>query len=182
MTVDQILDMRARRIRRLNTLAWIFTVIVWLMVGGMRRIKIDPGVNLDFLAGFNALCNTGVSIALIVAYILIKKYRDIPSHRRAIYVAMILSAGFLVSYIGYHITHEEVAYCGTGLMKTVYYFILFSHIVLAGLSLPFILLTFIRGYTGDYEVHRRMARKVYPVWLYVAVTGPVVYLFLLPCR
>jgi|SRR6186713_500705 len=169
------------RIRRLNIYAWVFTIIVWLLVGAMRQIKIKTELNLDFLSGFNALCNTGVAIALIAAWFFIKNGRQVTNHRRAIYFAMVLSAGFLLSYVGYHFTHEEIPYCKEGSIRIVYYFILFTHIVLAGISLPFILMAFIRGYTGDYVTHRKMVKWVYPVWLYVAVTGPVVYLFLLPC-
>jgi putative membrane protein len=98
------------------------------------------------------------------------------------YLAMVLSACFLLSYTGYHFTTEEILFCREGMIRSVYYVLLFSHIILAGLSLPFILLTFIRGFTGDYATHRKMAKWVFPVWLYVAATGPIVYLFLGPCR
>ena len=154
------------RIKKLNIYAWSITIIVWLLVGAMRRVKIQTDLNLDFLPGLNALCNTGVAIALIAAWLFIKNGRQVTYHRRSIYVAMILSAGFLLSYVAYHFTHEEIPYCKEGSIRILYYFIL---------------LTFIRGYSGDYVTHRKMAKWVYPVWLYVAVTGPVVYLFLLPC-
>lgn len=169
------------RIKRLDTLAWGVTLVVWLLVGLMRRVKIPVDADLGFLAGFNAACNTGVAIALLVALWFIRR-KEVDNHRRSIYAAMLLSAGFLLSYVAYHFTQEEIPYCGEGAMRTVYYTILASHIVLAGLSLPFILKTFIRGYVGDVARHRRMAKWVYPVWLYVAVTGPVVYFLLLPCR
>ncbi len=168
-------------IKKLNRIAWVITILVWLLVGAMRRIKFDTGMDLSFLAGLNALFNTGVTIALLTAYYFIRQ-NNIAQHRRSIYVAMVLSAGFLLSYVGYHFTTEEIVFCKEGWMRSTYYFILFSHIILAGLSLPFILLTFIRGYAGDYATHRRMAKWVWPVWLYVAATGPLVYLFLLPCR
>lgn len=170
-----------KRISRLNTVAWVVTVIVWLLVGAMRRYKFDISADLSFLAGLNALFNTGVTLALLSAFYFIKN-KNIEAHRRSIYVAMGLSAGFLLSYVGYHFTNEEIEFCKEGVIRQVYYFILFSHIILAGLSLPFILLTFIRGYCGDYEKHRKMANWVFPVWLYVAATGPLVYFFLLPCR
>lgn len=170
-----------RRSKKLTFIAWTLTIIIWLLVGAMRRYKFEAPFDLGFLAGLNALFNTGVSIALLTALYFIRRH-NIVSHRNSIYVAMILSMGFLVSYVLYHFTHEEVAYCKEGFERQVYYFILFSHIILAGLSLPFILLTFIRGFVGDYARHRRMAKWVYPVWLYVAITGPVVYLLLLPCR
>ena len=169
------------QIKKLNRIAWVITIIVWLTIGAMRRVKFDPGIDLSFLAGLNALFNTGVTLALLSAFFFIRQGK-IEQHRRSIYVAMILSAGFLLSYVGYHFTTEEISFCKEGLTKNTYYFILFSHIVLAGLSLPFILLTFIKGYAGDYKNHRRMAKWVFPIWLYVAVTGPVIYLMLLPCR
>jgi putative membrane protein len=174
-------DPLRKKVRRLDTLAWILTIIIWLLVGAMRRYKFDVPFDLSWLAGLNAFFNTGVTIALIVAYRHIRRKR-IEQHKRSIYVAMILSAGFLLSYVGYHFTNEEVAFCGEGVWKYIYYIILFSHIILAGLSLPFILLTFIRGYVRDDLRHRKLAKKVYPVWLYVAITGPIVYLFLISCR
>jgi putative membrane protein len=168
-------------VRKLDIIAWIITLIVWLLVGAMRQYKIPVDADTSFLAGFNALCNTGVTLALLSAFFFIRR-KNIPMHRRSVYVAMTLSAFFLLSYVGYHFTNEEIPYCGTGVARSIYYFILFSHIILAGLSLPFILMAFIRGYKGLVPQHRRLVRWVYPVWLYVAATGPVVYLFLLPCR
>ncbi len=172
---------RGHLIKPLNRLAWLITILVWLLVGAMRQYKFEVGIDLGFLAGLNALFNTGVTLALLTAYYFIKN-KKIEYHRRSIYVAMVLSAGFLVSYVGYHFTNEEVRFCKEGFIRSAYYFTLFSHVILAGVSLPFILLTFIRGFTGDYQTHRKMAVWVFPVWLYVAATGPMVYLFLLPCR
>ncbi len=165
----------------LDRLAWGFSLVVWLLVGAMRQYKIPTNVDTSFLAGFNALCNVGVTLALLSALFFIRR-KQIERHRRSIYVAMGLSILFLLSYVGYHFTNEEIPYCCTGIMKSIYYLILFSHIVLAGLSLPFILMAFIRGYKGMVPQHKRLVRWVYPVWLYVAATGPIVYLFLLPCR
>jgi putative membrane protein len=171
----------AIRMKKLDRIGWVITIVVWLLVGLMRRVKIQVDIDLSFLAGLNALFNTGVTIALLFALYFIKNKR-IEAHRRSIYVAMGLSAGFLLSYVGYHFTNEEIPFCGDGFLRTIYYVILFSHIILAGLSLPFILLTFIRGYLNEVEKHRRLSKWVFYVWLYVAVTGPIVYLFLLPCR
>ena len=168
-------------IRKLDRWAWVISIIVWLLVGAMRQYKIPVHADLSFLAGVNALFNTGVTIALLCAFYFIKQKR-IEAHRKCIYIAMGLSAGFLLSYVGYHFTTEEIPFCREGWLRTLYYFILFSHIILAGLSLPFILLTFIRGYKNDVARHRKLAKWVFPVWLYVAATGPIVYLFLLPCR
>lgn len=174
-------DFFRKRIKKLDVWAWVITIIIWLLVGAMRQYKFDINTDLSFLAGINAMFNTGVSISLLFALYFIRSGQII-RHRNSIYVAMVLSVGFLLSYIFYHFTTAEIPYCETGLSRTLYYIVLFSHIVLAGLSLPFILMTFIRGYVGDYVRHRRMSVWVYPVWLYVAISGPVVYLMLLPCR
>lgn len=181
MSIELIEESRNRRIKQLDIVAWVITIIVWLLVGMMRRYKFDVDFDTSYLAGLNALFNTGVSMALLMALYFIRRNR-IHLHRNSIYVAMILSGGFLLSYVGYHFTNEEISYCKVGVEKTAYYALLFSHIIIAGLSLPFILLTFVRGYVGDYVRHRKMAKWVYPFWLYVAISGPIVYFLLLPCR
>lgn len=181
MITQSVEEIRNRKIRQFNTFAWILSILVWLLVGAMRQYKFDIGTDLSFLAGLNALFNTGVTISLIVAFYYIKNNK-VEHHRKSIYVALSLSIGFLISYILYHFTNEETPFCKEGVIKSVYYAILFTHILLAGLSLPFILMTFIKGYMGDYIRHKRLSKWVFWVWLYVAVTGPVVYLLLLPCR
>lgn len=175
------IESRNRRIKRLNMIAWVITVIVWLLVGFMRQIKFNPGVDLSFLAGLNAILNTCVTIFLILALYFIKN-NQVDRHRKSIYVALFLSGCFLLSYVLYHITNEEIHFCREGGIRSVYYFILLTHIFLAGASLPFILMTFIRGYVGDYVRHVKLSKWVYWVWLYVAVTGPIVYFFLAPCK
>lgn len=166
--------------KRLTIASVIVSILVLALVGVMRRIKIDLGVDFSFLPPVHALLNTGAAISLIIAYIKIRR-KEIEAHRNAIFTAMVFSALFLICYVLYHFTTEETRYCGTGVIKTIYLFILFSHIILAGLSLPFILITFSRGISYNVPEHRKMARYVYPVWLYVAVTGPICYLMLRPC-
>lgn len=116
------------------------------------------------------------------------------AHRNAMYLAIGLSALFLLSYVAYHFTTPETVFgdmnhdgivdaaelAAVGSMRTAYLVLLLSHITLAGLIFPFILFTFIRAYTGQFEKHRKMAKWVWPIWFYVAVTGPIVYLMLLP--
>ncbi len=181
--------------RKLNIGAWIVTVLVLLLVGIMRRVKIPlpEGVDLSFLAPFHALVNALTAVVLIYAFYAIKK-KNIRAHRRAIYVALGLSVLFLLSYVAYHFTTPETIFgdlnhdgalsaeelAAAGSSRTVYLVLLISHISLAGLILPFILFTFIRAYTNQIDRHRRMARWVFPLWLYVAITGPVVYLLLQP--
>lgn len=167
--------------KRLNIWAWVVSGAVLLLVGLMRRIKIPlpDGWDFSFLPPFHATLNALTAVVLIAAFYFIKQ-KNVKMHRRMIYVAITLSALFLLSYVAYHFTTEETKFGGEGTIRYIYYFILITHITLAGLILPFILFTFIRAYTNQIERHRKMARWVFPLWLYVAITGPVCYIMLMP--
>jgi putative membrane protein len=166
--------------RKLSTISYILSAVVLLLVGLMRSVKLDLGVDFSFMPAVSAVLNTIVSICLIFALYFIKK-KDIMRHRSFILAALVFSALFLICYVLYHFTTVETRFCKEGLIKTVYLIILFSHIVLAAVSLPFILVTFSRGISFMVPEHKTMARWVYPIWLYVAITGPVCYLMLKPC-
>jgi len=167
--------------RRLNVVAWILTVVVLGLVGAMRRIKIQlpDGVDLSFLPTVHATLNSLVAVFLIIALVMIKR-KNVAAHKRAISAAMICSILFLLCYVSYHFTTRETKFGGTGTTRTIYFVLLVSHIVLAAVSFPFILFTWIYGFTNQVQKHRRMAKYVFPVWLYVAITGPICYLMLRP--
>ncbi len=164
----------------LNKVSIVLSVVVLLTVGLMRRVKFDVGVDFSFLPSISAILNTLVSICLVMAIYFVKR-KDIENHKKAIFGAMTFSALFLIAYVLYHFTTPETLYCKEGAIRYIYYFLLITHIVLAAVSLPFILITFTRGFTYQVERHKRMARWVFPIWLYVAVTGPICYLMLSPC-
>ncbi len=166
--------------KKLNKGATIVSVIVVLLVVMMRKIKLDVGIDFTFLPPFYSALNALVAFVLILALSAIKK-KNVAAHRRYMTVALGLSALFLLCYVLYHITTPETKYCGEGNIRYLYFFLLITHIVLAALLLPFILFTYIRAYTGQIMLHRKMARWVFPLWLYVAVTGPVIYFMLRPC-
>ena len=165
--------------KKLNTLAYIVSVVVLLLVGLMRRVKIETDIDFSFLPPVHASLNALTSVILVVAFIHIKNGR-VEQHRKAIYAAMVTSALFLLSYVLYHFATPETRFGGEGTIRYIYFFILVTHIVLAAVTLPFILLTFNRAYTDQFDRHKKMARWVFPLWLYVAVTGPVCYLMLKP--
>ncbi len=167
--------------KRLNIAAWIVTAAVLFLVGLMRQVKIPLPAGWDFsiLPPFHATLNALTAVVLIAAFYFIKQ-KNVLMHRRMIYVAMTLSVLFLLSYVAYHFTTEEVKFGGQGAIRYVYFTLLITHITLAGLILPFILFTFIRAYTNQIERHRKMAKWVFPLWLYVAITGPICYLMLMP--
>jgi putative membrane protein len=131
------------------------------------------------LPPIHASLNALTAVVLIFAFRFIKQ-KKVEQHRKAIYLAFALSVGFLLSYVLYHFTTPETLYGGEGFMRTLYFILLISHIVLAAGIFPFILFTFIRAYTNQIDQHKKMARWVFPFWLYVAITGPICYLMLLP--
>jgi putative membrane protein len=181
--------------KKLGIAAWILTAAVLALVGLMRRVKIPlpEGMDLSFLPPFHAAVNAAAAVVLVIAFIAVMKGR-IALHRRMIMMAMGLSVLFLLSYVAYHFTSNEVKFGDVNLdgfvdgterarvggLRTVYLLLLASHIILAAVSLPFILFTFIAGWTNRFTAHRRLARWVFPIWLYVAITGPVCYWMLRP--
>ena len=175
----QSLEASRRLEKRLNVLAYVVSAVVLLLVGMMRRVKVDLGIDFSFLPPIHASLNALAAVILVFAYYFIRK-KNILAHRRSIYAAMVCSALFLVSYVLYHFTTPETRFGGTGAIRTVYFILLISHVILAALILPFILLTFNRAYTGQYARHKKMARWVFPLWLYVVASGPVCYLMLRP--
>ena len=182
--MSEIEEFRARSgnkvlAKKLNRLAWVISAAVLGLVVMMQRIKfpLPDGVELSYLPSFHALLNSGAAIFLILALWAIKSGK-VTLHRKMIYAAFACSLVFLLSYVVYHITTDPVAYKGE--WRKTYFFILISHIALAALSFPFILLTFVQAFTNQFSKHRKLAKRVFPVWLYVAITGPVVYFFLQP--
>ena len=167
--------------KRLRKLVWVVTALVLLLVGMMRRpefhITLPPGINLDFLPAVHAIINSLVAVCLITAVLAIKT-GDIARHRAFITAAMVLSGLFLLGYVAYHFTSTETKFTGTGWIRPVYFFLLISHIILAAVSFPFILLAYLAGWADRRAAHKKLTRFVFPMWLYVALTGPIVYLML----
>lgn len=168
--------------RKLTKWAWIVSLVVFLLVVSMRRFKIQTDIDFSALPAIYSGLNVMTAILLVLAYYFIRVKKNIIRHRAVMQSAIICSALFLLLYVLYHITTQETLYCGEGTIRILYFVILISHIILAATILPFILLTYIRAYTNQFAKHKRMARWVWPLWLYVAITGPLVYMFLLPCH
>ena len=173
----------------------IFSVIVFAVVVSLGQInlKIAVGFDVHVFAKINAVLNSFVAVLLITALMAVKN-GQYTLHKKMMLAAMILSILFLVSYITHHllagdskfgdINHdgllsddEKLQAGGT---RIVYYLLLVTHIILASLILPIILFTAYRGLTGEYAAHKRLAKYTWPLWFYVAVTGPVVYLMIRP--
>jgi putative membrane protein len=166
-------------LKKLVRASWVVSVLVFSLVVVMGRYKLDIGMELPMLPPLHAILNTLVAVCLVVAVAAVKK-KNITLHRRAIGIAVGFSVLFLLSYVAYHGTQQEVRHGGEGAVRIIYLCILASHIILAAVSLPFILITLSLAVTNHFERHRKMARWVFPIWLYVAATGPVCYLMLRP--
>lgn len=154
------------------------SVLIPLVVAALFRVKVDiqlPVFLPPVYAGINAL----TSLVLIVALWAIKN-KKIKLHKSLMKTALALSALFLVLYVLYHMTSVSTPYGGEGIKRYIYYFILTSHILLSLAVVPFVLIALLRGITADFEKHKKIARIAFPLWLYVAVTGVLVYLMIAP--
>jgi uncharacterized membrane protein YozB (DUF420 family) len=129
------------------------------------------------LPHLNAILNATSGLLLITGYLLIRR-RKINAHRNCLLAALTASSLFLASYLTYHYYHGTTHFTGTGFVKTLYFIILFTHTILAVVIVPFIGVTLTRALRGDFARHRRIARWTFPMWLYVSITGVVVYLML----
>ncbi|MBX2896145.1 MAG: DUF420 domain-containing protein [Cyclobacteriaceae bacterium] len=154
------------------------SIILPLAVAALFRIKI-PGYDFSFLPPFYATTNGLTAVLLIAAIIAIKK-KNRKLHEGLIKICMGLSAAFLVMYVVYHMTSDSTVYGGEGGWKIFYYIILISHIALSVVVVPFVLFTFSRALSGNFERHKALAKFTFPLWLYVAISGVVVYIMISP--
>ena len=179
--------------RKASWLILSFSVFIFLAVTGLERVtlNVNLGFNPHLFAMVNAVINTLVAILLLVG-LFMARTRRLTIHRNIMLTAMLLSVVFLISYILHHLFAGSTLYgdldrngtvdaaekTAAGSMRYVYFFLLGTHILLAGVSLPFILFTAYRALIGENERHRKIAKITWPLWFYVAVTGPLVYLMI----
>lgn len=164
---------------------WIIalSVIIPLAVAALFGVNLpDLGVDvkpLTFLPPIYASVNGLTAIILICAFISIKKgYKT--THEKLMKFAIALSVSFLLMYIAYHMTSDSTKFGGEGAIVTIYYFILITHIVLSVAVIPFVLITYVRAITNNIERHKKIAKITFPLWLYVAITGVIVYVMISP--
>ncbi len=134
-------------------------------------------ISLTELPQLNAVLNSIATLFLFAGFIFIKK-KNISAHMRMMWFAFVVSVLFLVSYLIFHYNVGSVGYDGTGWVRLVYFTILISHILLAIVNLPMILVTMYRALRKDYQNHKKIARWTWPVWMYVSITGVIVYLMM----
>ena len=159
----------------------IFSFVVFAVVASLNKIKLDIKVDFDvhIFAVANAIINSLVAVLLVAALMSVKQGKYL-LHKKLMMGALVLSILFLVSYIAHHILAGETKFGGEGIMKLVYLIVLFTHILLAAVILPFILFTTYRAMIAEFPAHKKLAKITWPLWFYVAVTGPVVYLMISP--
>lgn len=156
----------------------VISVAIPLVVALLFRVKID-GYDFSYLPPIYATINGITAVLLVIAVVAIKNKKRV-LHERIMKLCIALSAAFLVMYVLYHMTSEATTYGGEGAIRYVYYVILISHIVLSVAIVPLVLFTFSRALAGNFDKHRSLARYTFPLWLYVAVTGVIVYLMISP--
>jgi len=152
------------------------SIIIPIAVAALFGIKVE-GVDLSFLPPFYASLNGITAVLLVLALIFIKK-GNMKLHQRTIQACLALSLLFLLCYVAYHMTSDSTVYEGS--YKAIYYFILISHILLSVAVIPVVLFTYLFALEGNYVKHKKYTRFAFPIWLYVAVTGVVVYWMISP--
>jgi putative membrane protein len=164
-----------------RVLIFTFSAIVFaaVVILGRIQLKVDLGFDVHVFAKANAVINSLVAVLLLGGLFSVKS-KNYLLHKRMMMTAMLLSVLFLVSYIAHHLFAGETAFGGEGTIRTVYYMILFTHIPLAGLILPFILFSAYRALIGEWSAHKKLVRYTWPIWFYVAVTGVIVYYLISP--
>ncbi len=168
----------------------VFAVVVLL---GKFKLHVDLGFNVHIFATINAIVNTLIAVLLVLALVAVKNGKYL-LHKKLMMTALVLSIVFLVSYIAHHLLAGEAKFGDTnhdGILsddeklavssiRMAYYLILATHIFLAAIILPFILFTAYRALVAEFPAHKKLAKITWPLWFYVAVTGPIVYLMISP--
>ncbi|MBI5495520.1 MAG: DUF420 domain-containing protein [Deltaproteobacteria bacterium] len=176
VTSDRPPGLRAFLVVNAALSAVAFTVLVWIL-WVRPRAGGTASVDLTFLPAVNAALNASASVLLCTGVVFIRKGRR-AAHRACMLAALCCSALFLLGYLAYHYIHGDTKYAGDGVVRTVYLVILASHVILSTVLLPLVLTTLYFALSETFPRHRRLARVTFPTWLYVSVTGVVIFFML----
>ena len=165
--------------KKFKTIITVLSILIPLVVAVLFRYKIPNVAPLKFLPPIYATVNGFTAVFLVAAVIAIKKGNK-KLHEKLNTTAIICSVLFLVMYVAYHMTSDSTSYENDGVIRYLYYFILISHIILSIAVIPLVLITFMHAKLENFYMHRKFARVTFPLWLYVAVTGVIVYLMISP--
>ena len=161
------------------TLITGLSVGVLLAVVVLFYVPLKGSMNVSFLPKLNAILNTTTAVMLILGFVAVKK-NNVKAHRFFMFAAFVLSAVFLVSYVLYHANAQHTAFPTDNSLKWVYYFVLFTHILLSAAVVPLVLRSIYFGISNQIEKHKKIVKFTFPIWLYVSVTGVIVYLMISP--
>ena len=165
--------------KKYNKWIWILSIAIPLVVAILFGVKIPNVEPLSFLPPIYASINAVTAALLLIALWAIKNGKR-KLHENLMKTAIVCSVLFLAMYVAYHMTSDSTKFGGEGAIKYVYYFILITHILLSITVIPFVLITYVRALAGSFERHKKIARITFPIWLYVAITGVIVYLMISP--
>jgi putative membrane protein len=165
--------------KKYNKLIVILSIAIPLIVAALFGIKIPNVEPLTFLPPIYASINALTAFILVVAFWAITN-KKVKLHQRLMQTAIVFSVLFLAMYVAYHMTSDSTKYGGEGIMKYVYYIVLITHIILSIVVIPFVLITYVRAITNNIEKHKKIARITFPLWLYVAVSGVLVFIMISP--
>ncbi|TRZ45773.1 DUF420 domain-containing protein [Robertkochia solimangrovi] len=157
----------------------ILSIAIPVAVAVLFGVRIPNAAPLDFLPPIYAGIN-GLTAVLLVWAVKAIKSGNRNLHEKLMKVCIGLSLAFLVMYVAYHMTSDPTPFGGEGALKYTYYFILISHILLSVAVIPLVLITYVKALAARFDKHRKIAKITFPIWLYVAVTGVVVYLMIAP--
>jgi putative membrane protein len=158
---------------------WVVSILIPVVVALLFMVRIPNVAPLDFLPPIYASINALTAIVLTLAYLAIRR-KNIVLHEQLMKTAIGLSLIFLVMYVAYHMTSDPTPFGGEGTIRYVYYFILISHILLSIGIIPMVLVTYVRAISNLFFDHKKIARFTFPLWMYIAVTGVIVYLMISP--
>ncbi len=169
--------------KKYNKWIVILSIVIPLVVAALFGVNLrDLGYDVEpltFLPPIYATINGLTAFVLVGAFWAIKN-KKIVLHENLMTTAIGCSAVFLIMYVAYHMTSDSTSYGGEGVMRIIYFFILISHILLSIVIIPFVLITYVRAITNNFERHKKIARITFPMWLYVAVSGVIVYIMISP--
>ena len=158
---------------------WVLAIAIPVAVVLLFLVRIPNVEPLNFLPPIYATINGVTALLLIVAYWAVIN-KKLTLHERLMKISIFLSVVFLVMYVAYHMTSEPTPFGGSGNIKYLYYSILTSHILLSIFIIPMVLITYVRAITKVFDKHKKIAKITFPIWLYIAVTGVIVYLMISP--
>ncbi|UKM65772.1 DUF420 domain-containing protein [Flavobacteriaceae bacterium GSB9] len=165
--------------KKYNKLILVLSILIPVVVAVLFGVRIPNVEPLSFLPPIYATINGLTAVILIIAFIAIKN-KKLVLHENLMTTAIWCSVAFLVMYVAYHMTSDSTKFGGEGLVKYVYYFILITHILLSIIIIPFVLITYVRAITNNIEKHKKIAKITFPLWLYVAISGVIVYIMISP--